>query len=209
MSRVFCYYHIEIIAKIILIPHSSFLIPIMNYLDIILIIPLAYGLVQGLRKGLVKEIAGLLAIVLGIYLARYWSLPMSQTLVELTGWSLNLCTPLAYALVFIVVSLSITTLSYMLTKIIGAIMLGWLNRLLGAAFGVVKMLLLLSVILNFLTIVDQFMPVKEKSIVQNSLFYAPIENVMSTILPLLNFEDFTTAVREGIVEPTTKAIEQL
>ena len=181
----------------------------MNYLDIILIIPLAYGLVQGLRKGLVKEIAGLLAIVLGIYLARYWSLPMSQTLVELTGWSLNLCTPLAYALVFIVVSLSITTLSYMLTKIIGAIMLGWLNRLLGAAFGVVKMLLLLSVILNFLTIVDQFMPVKEKSIVQNSLFYAPIENVMSTILPLLNFEDFTTAVREGIVEPTTKAIEQL
>ena len=209
MSRVFCYYHIEIIAKIILIPQSSFLIPIMNYLDIILIIPLAYGLVQGLRKGLVKEIAGLLAIVLGIYLARYWSLPMSQTLVELTGWSLNLCTPLAYALVFIVVSLSITTLSYMLTKIIGAIMLGWLNRLLGAAFGVVKMLLLLSVILNFLTIVDQFMPVKEKSIVQNSLFYAPIENVMSTILPLLNFEDFTTAVREGIVEPTTKAIEQL
>ena len=181
----------------------------MNYLDIILIIPLAYGLVQGLRKGLVKEIAGLLAVVLGIYLARYWSLPMSQTLVELTGWSLNLCTPLAYALVFIVVSLSITTLSYMLTKIIGAIMLGWLNRLLGAAFGVVKMLLLLSVILNFLTIVDQFMPIKDKPVVQNSLFYAPVENVMSTVLPLLNFEDFTTAIREGIVEPTTKAIEQL
>jgi membrane protein required for colicin V production len=182
---------------------------IMNYLDIILIIPLAYGLVQGLRKGLVKEIAGLLAILFGIYLARYWALPVSQALVDLTGWTLNLCTPLAYAVVFIAVSLSITLLSYMLTKIIGAIMLGWLNRLLGGAFGIIKMLLLLSVILNFVAIVDQFMPVKEKPVVQNSLFYKPIEDVMGVVLPYLNFEDFTTAVREGIVEPTTKAIEEL
>ena len=69
----------------------------MNYLDIILIIPLAYGLVQGLRKGLIKEIAGLLAIILGIYLARYFSLPVSQVLTEMTGWASNICTPLAYA----------------------------------------------------------------------------------------------------------------
>ena len=181
----------------------------MNYLDIILIIPLAYGLVQGLRKGLVKEIAGLLAILFGLYLARYWALPVSQALVDLTGWTLNLCTPLAYAVVFIAVSLSITLLSYMLTKIIGAIMLSWLNRLLGAAFGSIKMLLLLSVILNFVAIMNQFVPIKDKPIVQQSLLYSPIENTMSAVLPLLNFEDFTTAVREGIVEPTTKAIEGL
>jgi membrane protein required for colicin V production len=181
----------------------------MNYLDIILIIPLAYGLVQGLRKGLVKEIAGILAIVLGIYLARYFSISVSLALVELTGWAVNICTPLAYALVFIVVSLSISALSYMLSKIIGAIMLGWLNRLLGAAFGVIKMTLLLSVILNFIALMDQFMPIKDKPIVQQSLLYSPVENVMATVLPLLNFEDFTTAVREGVVEPAAKVIEQL
>ena len=84
----------------------------MNYLDIILIIPLAYGLVQGLRKGLIKEIAGLLAIVLGIYLARYFSLPVSQALAETTGWAANICAPLSYAVVFIAVSLSISALSY-------------------------------------------------------------------------------------------------
>ena len=181
----------------------------MNYLDIILIIPLAYGLVQGLRKGLIKEIAGLLAIVLGIYLARYFSLSASQALTEMTGWASNICMPLAYALVFIVVSLSISALSYMLTKIIGAIMLGWLNRLFGAIFGVVKMTLLLSVILNFVAIMNQFMPIKDKPIVEQSLLYSPIENAMSAVLPLLNFDDFTTAVREGIIEPASKAIESL
>ncbi len=88
-------------------------------------------------------------------------------------------------------------------------MLGWLNRLFGAVFGVVKMTLLLSVILNFVAIMNQYMPIKEKPIVQESLLYSPIEKVMGTVLPLLNFEDFTTAVREGIVEPATKAIEGL
>ena len=88
-------------------------------------------------------------------------------------------------------------------------MLGWLNRLFGALFGVVKITLLLSVILNFVAIVNQYMPIKEKSIVQESLLYSPIENVMGTVLPLLNFEDFTTAVREGVVEPATKVIEEL
>ena len=85
-------------------------------------------------------------------------------------------------------------------------MLGWLNRLLGAAFGTIKMLLLLSVILNFVAIMNQFVPIKDKPIVQQSLLYSPIENTMSAVLPLLNFEDFTTAVREGVIEPATKAI---
>ena len=69
------------------------------------------------------------------------------------------------------------------------------------------MTLLLSVILNFVTLVNQFMPIKDKPIVQQSLLYSPIENVMGAVLPLLNFEDFTTAVRKGVVEPATKAIE--
>ena len=88
-------------------------------------------------------------------------------------------------------------------------MLGWLNRLLGAAFGVIKMTLLLSVLLNFVALMDQFMPIKDKPVVQQSLLYSSIENVMSAVLPLLNFEDFTTAVREGVVEPATKVIEEL
>ena len=127
----------------------------------------------------------------------------------MTGWAANICAPLSYAVVFIVVSLSISALSYMLSKIIGAIMLGWLNRLFGALFGLIKMTLLLSVILNFIAIVNQYMPIKEKPVVQESLLYSPIENVMGAVLPLLNFEDFTTAVRKGIVEPTTKVIEEL
>ena len=87
--------------------HSQFSILSMNYLDIILIIPLAYGLVQGLRKGLVKEIAGLLAVVLGVYLARYFSLPASQALAEMTGWATNICTPSR-----IVLSCMITSLDF-------------------------------------------------------------------------------------------------
>ena len=36
-----------------------------------------------------------------------------------------------------------------------------------------------------------------------------VEAATRAVLPLLNFEDFTTAVREGVVEPATKVIEDL
>lgn len=181
----------------------------MNYLDIILIIPIAYGLVLGLRKGLIKEVAGLFSVIIGIYLSRYLSLPISDLLIEHIGLESNVSIPLSYALVFIVITLGIAVLAHMLSKIIGTIRLGWLNRFLGAIFGMLKVLLLLSVILNFVAIINKFAPFKDSSIVKQSLLYVPIEQAMDKVLPLLNFEDYIDIVREEIVEPVTNVIEGL
>ena len=41
----------------------------MNYLDIIIVIPLVYGMIKGFYNGLVKEITALLALVVGVYVA--------------------------------------------------------------------------------------------------------------------------------------------
>ena len=39
----------------------------MNYLDIIIIIPLIWGAYKGFRKGFIIEIASLIALILGIW----------------------------------------------------------------------------------------------------------------------------------------------
>jgi membrane protein required for colicin V production len=39
----------------------------MNYLDIILAIPLLWGLYKGVSKGIIKELASLVALIVGIY----------------------------------------------------------------------------------------------------------------------------------------------
>ena len=41
----------------------------MNYLDIIIAVPLLYGLIKGFSNGIVKEVTSLLALFVGVYIA--------------------------------------------------------------------------------------------------------------------------------------------
>ena len=52
----------------------------MNYLDIILSIPLLWGLYKGITRGIIKELASLLALVLGTYGAIHFSEQIQPTL---------------------------------------------------------------------------------------------------------------------------------
>ena len=47
---------------------------IMNYLDIIIAIPLVWGIVIGFKKGFVIEIASLIAILAGVYGSIHFSI---------------------------------------------------------------------------------------------------------------------------------------
>lgn len=161
-----------------------------NYIDIILFIPLCWGVIQGIRHGLVKEIASLIAIIIGIYVARFWSVGVADFLTDMTRWSPEVCRTIAYLLVFIVVALVIHLLAYMISKILSAIMLGWVNRLLGALFGFAKMVLILSLVLNVVGVLHEYIPIKDNKAVKSSLLYKPIEQAIPNILPFINIDDF-------------------
>ena len=45
----------------------------MNSLDIVIAIPLLYGLIKGFTNGLIKEITGLLGLIIGVYIALNFS----------------------------------------------------------------------------------------------------------------------------------------
>ena len=46
----------------------------MNYLDIIIVVPLVYGLIKGFSNGLIKEVTALVALLAGVYVAINFSL---------------------------------------------------------------------------------------------------------------------------------------
>ncbi len=54
----------------------------MNYIDIILLILLAWGLISGLKNGLVHEVASLAALILGVVGAIHFSDFTSDLLIE-------------------------------------------------------------------------------------------------------------------------------
>lgn len=155
----------------------------MNYLDVILIIPLLYGLVMGVKRGFVKEAVMLVAIAMGVFVAKQLSSPMAVLLQEHIGISQRVAQPLSYFVVVLVFVGGMYILAWMLTKILKAMKLSTVNRIFGAVLGTLKWVLILSVVLNFVAVIDKYVPVKSKPAVRNSKLYTPIENASEFYKP--------------------------
>jgi membrane protein required for colicin V production len=110
----------------------------MSWLDIIILLPLLIGLVRGLMRGLIQEISSIVAILLGFLGSRLWGASFAVWLMQQFAWSETICMVLAYALLFIGIALTLNILAKLLSKLFQKIALGWLNRLLGAIFGIGK-----------------------------------------------------------------------
>ena len=146
----------------------------MNSFDYILLIPLLYGLYRGFTKGLIIELASLLALTLGIYGALHFSSFTFEFLsdyVEIKTVYLQLA---SYGLTFLIIVMVISLTGKALTILIKLVALGFINRMMGAIFGSIKVLLILSVfILFFDRFNKQFGMVKDE-VLNASLMYNPI-----------------------------------
>ena len=116
----------------------------MNSLDYILLIPLLYGLYRGFTKGLIIELASLLALILGIYGSLHFSSFTFELLsgyIEIKAVYLQL---VSYGLTFLIIAVLISFIGKILTMLIKLVALGFINRMMGAIFGGIKVLLILS-----------------------------------------------------------------
>lgn len=142
----------------------------MSWLDIIILLPLLIGLVRGLMKGLVIEIASIVAIVLGYIGSRLWGAMFAAWLIQQFSWPETVCMVVAYALLFIGISLLLHILARALSKLFQKVSLGWLNRLLGGVFGTLKWaIIVLTLVLCVHRLDEQFQfiqpDLKEQSII--------------------------------------------
>ena len=129
----------------------------MSWLDIIILVPILIGLVRGLMKGLVVEIASIAAILLGFIGSRMWGAMFAAWLIEQFSWPESVCVVIAYALLFVGISVLLHILAKLLTKLFKTVALGWLNRLLGGLFGTLKwMIIVLLLVLCVHRLDDQF-----------------------------------------------------
>ncbi|MDR3327673.1 MAG: CvpA family protein [Prevotellaceae bacterium] len=162
----------------------------MSNIDYILLAPIVFGMLYGAYRGFVKEIVAFCCVIAGIYAARYFGEIVAVFLVKILSISDQTAKGTGCALVFLAVVIGLHFVAVVVTKLLKAISLGWLNRLLGLFFGGLKWLLIVSIILNIITFFYQKVPVKKENKLSKSRFYKPIESVVPTIVPLIDFENF-------------------
>lgn len=163
----------------------------MNTLDIILAALLIFGLVRGFLKGFFVEVTSLVALALGLYGAIHFSYVAADLLKNKVEWGEKYIQIAAFAITFVVILILISLLGKLLTKIADAASLGIMNKVFGAAFGLAKIGLILSVVLIVFDKLNKTLPFVNEESFQNSILYNPVKDFAPMIFPSILKRDET------------------
>ncbi|MEI8112963.1 MAG: CvpA family protein [Bacteroidia bacterium] len=157
----------------------------MNYIDLVLGIILIIAAIQGFRKGFIVELASLAALVLGIWGAIKFSDWTAAFITKNTGFHSEYLNTIAFLITFIAIVIVIHILGKALDNVVKAVALGFLNRLAGIIFGVLKMAVILSIFLLLFESIDEnvhLLPANQKS---ESKIYTPMKQLVPTLFPFI------------------------
>jgi membrane protein required for colicin V production len=119
----------------------------MNVLDIIFLVPLLFALYRGFRKGLIHMVASLLALILGILGAIKFRPVFASFIDSLFNVSPEHVNVIAFSVAFVVIVLVVHLAAFLAEKLIKAVALNFVNRLLGMGFGFLVTAFVISMIL--------------------------------------------------------------
>ncbi|HCM59804.1 MAG TPA: colicin V production protein [Bacteroidales bacterium] len=161
----------------------------MNWIDIVIVALLFYGLIQGFIDGLIIEVAELAALVLGIWGAIHFSWWTAE---KLAGWfdmTSQWTGIISFAVTFAAIMIVVYLIGKLLDSILKAMALGFVIKSLGAIFGVLKLVLVLSVLFVFLNTIDEKKHFLPSATINNSFFYNPIADLVPSIFPIVEGGD--------------------
>lgn len=157
----------------------------MSVIDIVLGALILFGLIRGLMKGLFVEVASLVALIAGVYGAIHFGNFAGDLLQSRVDWDEKTINIVAFAITFVIIVLTIALAGKALTKLADFAALGALNKLLGAAFGALKIGLILSVILIVFDKMNRTIPFAEEEDLEASVLYEPVKSLAPMIFPTI------------------------
>lgn len=105
----------------------------MSWLDLVIIATIGINTLMGLKTGLIKTVLSLAGVIIGVILAGRFYLPLAGQLTFIP--QATVAKVVAFAIILIVVMVIANVLATLLKWATSLMMLGWVNRLGGAAFG--------------------------------------------------------------------------
>jgi len=152
----------------------------MTIFDYAVLVIIGLSIILSVMRGLVAEVLSIAGWVAAFFVAKTYTsemLPMMP--LDIPTESLRVLA--AFLVLFLATLLVATLLAIALSAILKKIGLGWLNRLLGALFGIVRGLLIVCIIVFLAGLTD----IPKDARWRNAMFSAPIEAMVINMLPWL------------------------
>lgn len=181
----------------------------MNALDWVLIIPLAFFAFRGFQHGLIKEIAGIVGLFLAVFLSFNYMYIAGDIIGSLLNISQDALPYVGAISVFVLALVGVQLAVSAIDKILEAAALSLVNKIAGAAFGGLKVGILLSALLLFAAGFNQ----PNEELRQNSISYpiviqiAPLAyNTIALVYP--GAENFADTIQEAIDAQKSSFLDQ-
>ena len=158
----------------------------MNYIDIIICIPLVWGLYKGFTKGLIIEAASIVAFGFGVYGGIHFSNFLARKISAWFNWHSPYLPIVAFAITFLLIVILVFLIAKLVQRMVDGMALSVFNKIGGALFGALKFALILSVLIFMLDAIEKSYPVFSMKTKNESLLYKPLGKVAPTLIPALD-----------------------
>lgn len=166
----------------------------MNPFDIFIIIVLGYSIVRGLFRGLVKEVSSIIGILGGFY-AAYSYYPVVAGLLSGLITNPSYLNILSFLIIFCSVLIVISLLGLVIKYLLNVAFLGWVDRICGVGFGLIKGVLITTVLFIILTtFLPKGAPLIKKSVLAPHVIW--VSEKMVQVVPREMKKDFFSKLDE-------------
>lgn len=155
----------------------------MNFIDILIIVPVIYAGYKGFKHGLIIEVFTLLALFVGLYAGIHFSDFIAEYLKTTFSWDSEYLPIVSFTLIFLGIGAMVFFAGKTIEQMVKVVHLTPLNKFFGVFFAVLKMLYIVSVILVIAESYDEkgdFFPEEKK---ESSLLYSPVKGISTTTIP--------------------------
>lgn len=157
----------------------------MAILDIILLLCFVPAIVSGISKGFVKQVIDLVAILVAAWGAFHFSTTLGEWLGQYLTLDTTVLNVISFALIAIVTALVLHLVGALITKALKAVSLGFLNRLLGLVFAVLKVGLVLGLLILLFETLNSSLGLVKPEKLENAVVYGALRDASNAIFPIL------------------------
>jgi membrane protein required for colicin V production len=159
-----------------------------NLIDFIFLVPILFFAYSGYKKGFIIEAATLGALILGLYIAIYFSDIAGGFLNKTFNIDQKYMGALSFVVTFIVVVFGVIAVGKALEKIVNILLLGFLNKMAGAVFGIIKGALFISILIFAFSYFNLENSVFSKDAREKSMFYETVKSIAPELASWLDLE---------------------
>ena len=118
----------------------------MNFIDLIIIAIISYGIIRGYSKGLIVELSSFFGVFISFFIAGNIDNLLSQEIVKYINLNIDIVNIISFIIIFGLSYSLIIFFAKGVTKLAKIVYLGLLNSLMGSIFGGLKLLLILLIV---------------------------------------------------------------